>query len=79
VRIDTQHAIAHNKVMVIDGATGYVAPVDKWASHETEIFAARDRKLAEAREGRKVQRQASRSSAGIRPSGGCLLGRSTLR
>ena len=38
---------------------GYVTPKDKLEGRDPEIFAARDRKLAEARERRKQQRQAN--------------------
>jgi len=41
-------------------AIGCVAPADRLAGREAEIFAARDRKLAEAWEGRKAQREATR-------------------
>ena len=44
----------------LHSAIGYVAPADKLAGRETEIFAARDRKLAEARERRKNQREQAR-------------------
>jgi hypothetical protein len=44
----------------LHSAIGYIAPADKLAGREAEIFAARDRKLAEARERRKEQREAAR-------------------
>ena len=37
-------------------AIGYITPRDKLESREKEIFAERDRKLAEAREKRKANR-----------------------
>ena len=39
---------------------GYIAPADKLAGRESEIFAGRDRKLNEARERRKEQCEAAR-------------------
>jgi len=44
----------------LHSAIGYVAPADKLAGREAGTFAARDRKLAEARERRKEQREADR-------------------
>jgi len=49
----------YNKVR-LHNAIGYIAPADKLAGREAEIFAARDRKLNEARERRKEQREAAR-------------------
>jgi putative transposase len=42
----------------LHSAIGYITPKDKLEGREQEIFAARDRKLAEARERRKLLRQA---------------------
>jgi transposase InsO family protein len=42
----------------LHSAIGYITPKDKLAGRAQEIFAARDRKLAEARERRKLLRQA---------------------
>jgi putative transposase len=42
----------------LHSAIGYITPKDKLDGREQEIFAARDRKLAEARERRKLLRQA---------------------
>lgn len=55
----------------LHSAIGYIAPKDKLEGRDRDIFAARDRKLAEARERRKILRQtqpdsnqgASRSSS----------------
>jgi transposase InsO family protein len=59
VRIVARYVEHYNQVR-LHSATGYVTPADKLAGREDEIFAARDRKLAEARERRKTQRQAAR-------------------
>jgi transposase InsO family protein len=52
--------VEHYNQVRLHSAIGYVAPADKLAGRETEIFAARDRKLTEARERRKEQREATR-------------------
>ena len=62
VRIVGRYVDHYNQVR-LHSAIGYVAPADKLAGRETEIFAARDRKLAEARERRKAQREAQRLPA----------------
>lgn len=59
VRIVGRYVEHYNQVR-LHSAIGYIAPADKLAGREAEIFAARDRKLAEARESRKAQRQAAR-------------------
>ena len=59
IRIVTRYVEHYNQVR-LHSAIGYVAPADKLAGREGEIFAARDRKLAEARERRKAQREATR-------------------
>jgi putative transposase len=50
--------VAHYNTVRLHSAIGYVTPKDKLEGREKDIFAARDRKLAEARERRKQQRQA---------------------
>jgi transposase InsO family protein len=62
LRIVERYVDHYNQVR-LHSAIGYVAPADKLAGRETEIFAARDQKLAEARERRKAQREASRLQA----------------
>jgi len=59
VRIVGRYVEHYNQVR-LHSAIGYVAPADKLAGRETAIFAARDRKLTEARERRKQQREAAR-------------------
>jgi len=50
--------VAHYNNSRLHSAIGYVTPRDKLAGRDPEIFAERDRKLAEARERRKQLRQA---------------------
>jgi putative transposase len=52
--------VDHYNQVRLHSAIGYVAPADKLAGRENEIFATRDRKLAEARQRRKEQREAAR-------------------
>jgi len=52
--------VEHYNQVRLHSAIGYVAPADKLAGRENEIFAARDRKLAEARQRRKEQRATAR-------------------
>ncbi len=52
--------VAHYNTVRLHSAIGYVAPVDKLEGREAQIFAGRDRKLHEAREARRVRRQAVR-------------------
>ena len=59
VRIVGRYVGHYNEVR-LHSAIGYVAPADKLAGREAEIFAARDRKLVEARERRKEQREVAR-------------------
>jgi putative transposase len=56
-RIVTNYVAHYNNVR-LHSAIGYVTPTDKLAGRDREIFAERDRKLAEARERRKQSRQA---------------------
>ena len=59
IRIVTNYVEHYNQVR-LHSAIGYIAPADKLAGREAEIFAARDCKLAEARDRRKEQREAAR-------------------
>ncbi len=52
----------------LHSALGYITPKDKLEGREKTLFAERDRKLAGARERRKVQRQAAREGALATPS-----------
>ena len=49
--------ITHYNEARLHSAIGYVTPNDKLLGNDAAIFAARDRKLAEARERRKLMRQ----------------------
>jgi putative transposase len=51
--------VAHYNTVRLHSAIGYITPKDKLDGRAQDIFAARDRKLAEARERRKQQRQAT--------------------
>ncbi len=55
-RLVSQYVEKYNNVR-LHSAIGYIAPKDKLEGHEQEIFAERDRKLQQAREERKSQRQ----------------------
>jgi transposase InsO family protein len=59
LRIVSRYVEHYNQVR-LHSAIGYLTPADKLAGREAEIFAARDRKLAEARERRKARREAAR-------------------
>jgi putative transposase len=56
-RIVTDYVAHYNNVR-LHSAIGYITPKDKLDGKDQDIFDARDRKLAEAREHRKLQRQA---------------------
>ena len=55
--------VVHYNTVRLHSAIGYVAPKDKLEGDEPDIFAARDRKLDEARERRRAARQATRATA----------------
>jgi len=57
-----QFVARYNEVR-LHSAIGFVPPKDKLEGRDTEIFAARDRKLEAARAERKVRRQAARKLA----------------
>jgi putative transposase len=64
---DAQRIVAryveHYNTVRLHSAIGYIAPKDKLEGKEKEIFAARDRKLEEARERRKGKRKEAREQA----------------
>jgi putative transposase len=65
-RIVADYVIHYNTVR-LHSAIGYVTPKDKLDGRDKEIFAQRDRKLAEARERRKQQRQAQHHRVPVPP------------
>lgn len=61
-RIVANYVERYNTVR-LHSAIGYLTPTDKLAGRAQEIFDARDQKLAQARERRKLLRQAGRAQA----------------
>jgi putative transposase len=57
--------VEHYSTVRLHSAIGYVTPADKLAGREPVIFAERDRKLAEAREQRRMARQGRRSLGAV--------------
>ena len=55
--------VHHYNTERLHSALGYITPLDKLQGREQAIFDERDRKLHEARERRKAQRQAARAPA----------------
>ena len=55
--------VTHYNEVRLHSAIGYVTPKDKLEGREADLFAQRDRKLAEARERRRVARQQARDKA----------------
>jgi transposase InsO family protein len=49
--------VAHYNTVRLHSAIGYITPADRFAARHLEIFAARDKKLDAARQGRKLKRQ----------------------
>jgi putative transposase len=60
-RIVAKYVAYYNEVR-LHSAIGYISPKDKLEGREKAIFAERDRKLVEARERRKAQRQTARQA-----------------
>ena len=60
--------VEHYNHVRLHSAIGYVTPQDKLAGRDQEIFAQRDRKLAEARERRQQARQAQRERRPCQPN-----------
>jgi len=64
-RLVERYVDHYNRVR-LHSAIGYVSPLDKLEGRESQIFAARDRKLEEARRQRQIRRQnASPTSSGL--------------
>ena len=55
--------VGHYNDVRLHSGIGYVTPKDKLEGREAAIFAERDRKLAEARERRRLRREEGRQSA----------------
>ena len=55
--------VEHYNTVRLHSGIGYVTPKDNLEGRETEIFAARDRKLEAARERRRAVRQQARDKA----------------
>ena len=60
--------VAHYNDIRLHSAIGYLAPKDMLAGRAKEIFTARDRKLAEARERRKTMRQTTDQDGAATPA-----------
>jgi putative transposase len=60
--------VAHYNTVRLHSAIGYVTPKDKLDGRAKEIHAARDRKLAEARQRRQQQRQAQQQRRQASPA-----------
>ncbi len=63
--------VAHYNQTRLHSAIGYVTPQDKLLGQDAAIHAARDRKLAEARERRKYMRQARHEQHEARADSSC--------
>lgn len=63
--------VGYYNTVRLHSALGYITPHDKLEGREREIFADRDRKLAEAREKRAARRKESRLSATYPICQGC--------
>jgi putative transposase len=57
--------VQHYNTVRLHSAIGYVTPADKLAGREAEVFANRDRKLAEARERRRQRRAGTGSTPAL--------------
>ena len=60
--------VAHYNQVRLHSAIGYIAPKDMLEGRAQEIFDARDRKHAEARERRKTMRQAADQEGAVTPA-----------
>lgn len=60
--------VGHYHNIRLHSAIGYITPKDKLAGRDPEIFAARDRKLAEARQRRQQLRQAEHERQQCQPA-----------
>ncbi len=77
-RIVADYVLHYNTVR-LHSAIGYITPLDKLAGREAEIFATRDRKLAEARQRRQEQRQATHNPVPAAPASNPAIDFAVLR
>jgi putative transposase len=77
-RIVADYVLHYNTVR-LHSAIGYITPQDKLAGREAEIFAARDRKLTEARQRRQQQRQAAGYPVPVAPASNPAIDFAALR
>ena len=63
-RAVVEEYVNHYNTVRLHSAIGYVTPKDKLEGREKTVFAERDRKLEEARERRRIRRQAARKLDG---------------
>ncbi len=63
-RLVEEYVLHYNEVRLHSGI-GYVAPLTKLEGRDKQVFAERDRKLEEARERRKANRQAAAANQAI--------------
>ncbi len=73
-RLVAKYVQQYNEVR-LHSALGYIAPADKLAGREAEIFASRDAKLDEARQLRAANRQRAKA---VKNSNVLVLGLATL-
>ncbi len=59
--------VTHYNTVRLHSAIGYVTPADKLSGKDKAIFAARNQKLAQAREYRQTKRQEARAHS-VHPS-----------
>ncbi len=57
--------VRHDNEVRLHSGSGYVAPLTKLEGRDKQVFAERDRKLEEARERRKTNRQAAAANQAI--------------
>ena len=62
------HFVEHYNTVRLHSAIGYITPQDKLLGKENAIFAARDQKLAQARQQRKFKRQLQPAHSLTQPS-----------
>jgi len=71
--------VMHYNAVRLHSAIGYITPRDKLVGREAEIFSARDRKLAEARQRRQREREAAGDRAPAAPASHSAIDFAALR